>query len=40
VPAAFAAPLAMRQEIWDANTHNQLQDDFVEHLWMLNENNI
>jgi hypothetical protein len=39
VPAAFAAFLAMRQEIRDANTHSQLQDDLVKHLWMLKGNN-
>jgi hypothetical protein len=39
VPAAFAAFLAMRQEIRDANNHSQLQDDLVEHLWMLKGNN-
>jgi hypothetical protein len=39
VPAAFTAFLAMRQEIRDANTHSQLQDDLVEHLWMLKGNN-
>jgi hypothetical protein len=39
VPATFAAFLAMRQEIGDANTHSQLQDDLVEHLWMLKGNN-
>jgi hypothetical protein len=38
VPAAFAAFLAMRQEIRDANTLSQLQDDLVEHLWMLKGN--
>jgi hypothetical protein len=25
----------MCQEIQDANSHSQLQDDLVEHLWML-----
>jgi hypothetical protein len=39
VPAAFAVFLAMRQEIRDVNTHSQLQDDLVEHLWMLKGNN-
>jgi hypothetical protein len=39
VPATFAAFLAMRQEIGDANTHSQLQDDLVKHLWMLKGNN-
>jgi hypothetical protein len=39
VSAAFAAFLAMRQEIRDANTHSLLQDDLVEHLWMLKGNN-
>jgi hypothetical protein len=39
VPAEFAAFFAMRQEIRDANTHSQLQDDLVEHLWMLKGNN-
>jgi hypothetical protein len=39
VPAAFAAFLAMSQEIRDANTHSQLLDDLVEHLWMLKGNN-
>jgi hypothetical protein len=39
VPTAFAAFLAMRQEIRDANTHRQLQDDLVEDLWMLKGNN-
>jgi hypothetical protein len=39
VPAAFAAFLVMRQEIQDANTYSQLQDDLVEHLWMLKGNN-
>jgi hypothetical protein len=39
VPAAFAVFLAMRQEIRDANNHIQLQDDLVEHLWMLKGNN-
>jgi hypothetical protein len=29
VPATFAAFLAMHQEIRDANTHSQLQDDLV-----------
>jgi hypothetical protein len=38
-PAAFAAFLAMRQEIRDSNTHSQLPDDLVEHLWMLKGNN-
>jgi len=28
----------MRQEIRDTNTHRQLQDDLVEHLWLLKEN--
>jgi hypothetical protein len=32
VPTAFATFFAMRQEIRDANTHSQLQDDLVEHL--------
>jgi hypothetical protein len=36
VPAAF---LAMRQEIRDVDTHSQLQDNLVEHLWMLKGNN-
>jgi predicted membrane-bound dolichyl-phosphate-mannose-protein mannosyltransferase len=40
VPAAFAAFLTMHQEIQDANTHSQLQDDLVEHLWMLKENTL
>jgi hypothetical protein len=31
VPIAFAVFLVMRQEIQDANTHSQLQDDLVEH---------
>jgi hypothetical protein len=35
VPAAFASFLAMHQEIRDANTHSQLQDDLVKNLWML-----
>jgi hypothetical protein len=30
VPVVFAAFLTMRQEIRDANTHNQLQDDLVD----------
>jgi hypothetical protein len=38
VPAAFAAFLAMLQEIRDKNTHSQLQDDLVEHLWILKGN--
>jgi hypothetical protein len=38
VPAIFAAFLAMCQEIRDANTHSQLQDDLVKHLWMLKGN--
>ena len=38
VPAAFAAFLARRQEIRDTNTHNQLQEDLVDHLWMLKGN--
>jgi hypothetical protein len=38
VPAAFVAFLAMHQEIRDANIHSQLQDDLVEHLWMLKGN--
>ena len=33
--AAFAAFLARREQIRDNNTHFQLQDDLVEHLWML-----
>jgi hypothetical protein len=39
VPAPFADFLTMHQEIRDANTHSQLQDDMVKHLWMLKENN-
>jgi hypothetical protein len=39
VPTAFAAFLAMCREIRDENTHSQLQDDLVEHLWMLKGNN-
>jgi hypothetical protein len=39
VPTVFATFLVMHQEIRDANTHHQLQDDLVEHLWMLKENN-
>jgi hypothetical protein len=39
VLAAFAAFLAIRQEICDANTHSRLQDDLLEHLWMLKGNN-
>jgi hypothetical protein len=35
VPTAFATFLAMRQEIRGANTHSQLQDNLVGHLWML-----
>jgi hypothetical protein len=35
VAAAFPTFLAMCQEIRDANTHRQLQDNLVEHLWML-----
>jgi hypothetical protein len=38
-PAPFATFLAMRQEIRDANTCSQLQDDLVKHLWMLKGNN-
>jgi hypothetical protein len=38
VPIAFASFLAMHQVIRDANTHSQLQDDLVEHLWMLKGN--
>jgi hypothetical protein len=38
VPAAFAAFLVMRQKIRDGNTHSQLQDNLVEHLWMLKGN--
>jgi hypothetical protein len=38
VPAVFATFLAMRQEIRDENTHSQLQDDLMEHLWMLKGN--
>jgi hypothetical protein len=38
VPVAFAAFFAMRQEIQDANTHSQLQDNLVEHLWILKGN--
>ncbi|XP_010233156.1 uncharacterized protein LOC100845782 [Brachypodium distachyon] len=38
VPAAFAAFLGRRQEIRDAGTHQQLQDDLVEHLWRLRGN--
>jgi hypothetical protein len=38
VLATFAAFLAMRQEIQDANTHSELQDDLVNHLWMLKGN--
>jgi predicted membrane-bound dolichyl-phosphate-mannose-protein mannosyltransferase len=30
----------MRQEIQDANTHSQQQDDLVEHLWMLKGNTL
>ena len=33
--AAFAAFLGRREQIRDNNTHFQLQDDLVEHLWML-----
>jgi hypothetical protein len=40
MPATFAAFFAMWQEIRDANTHSQLQDDLVEHLWMLKGNNV
>jgi hypothetical protein len=39
VPAAFSTFLAMCQQIQDANTHSQQQDDLVEHLWMLKGNN-
>jgi hypothetical protein len=39
VPAAFVAFLAMRKEIRHANTHSQLQDNLMEHLWMLKGNN-
>jgi hypothetical protein len=39
VPTPFAVFLAMRQKIRDANTHSQLQDDLVEHLWMLKGKN-
>jgi hypothetical protein len=39
VPAAFAAFLATHQEIQNANTHSELQDNLVEHLWMLKGNN-
>jgi hypothetical protein len=28
----------MRREIRGANTHHHLQDDLVEHLWILKEN--
>jgi hypothetical protein len=35
VPPAFAAFLARRQEVRNSNTHHQLQDDLVEHLWTL-----
>jgi hypothetical protein len=38
VSAAFVSFLAMHQEIGDANTHSQLQDDLVEHLWMFKGN--
>ena len=33
--AAFAAFLARHEQIRDNNNHFQLQDDLVEHLWML-----
>jgi hypothetical protein len=35
VPPAFAPFLAMRQEIRDTTIHHQLQDDLVDHLWIL-----
>jgi hypothetical protein len=35
VPAAFATFLAKRQELRDSNTHQQLQNDLIEHLWNL-----
>ncbi|XP_003559562.1 uncharacterized protein LOC100822590 [Brachypodium distachyon] len=38
VSAAFAAFLSRRQEIRDAGTHQQLQDDPVKHLWRLRGN--
>jgi hypothetical protein len=31
----FDAFLARHQEARDSNTHHQLQDDLVEHLWIL-----
>jgi hypothetical protein len=33
VPTVFASFLIMHQEIQDTNTHSQLQDDLMEHLW-------
>jgi hypothetical protein len=35
VPHVFASFLARRQEVRDINTHSQLQDDMMEHLWRL-----
>jgi hypothetical protein len=35
MPLAFAAFLARRQEVRDTNTHHQLQNNLVEHLWFL-----
>jgi hypothetical protein len=34
VPLAFAAFLTMTQEVRDTNTHHQLQDDLVQHVWI------
>ena len=38
VSAEFGAFLAMHQEICDEQVHDQLQEDLVEHLWVLKGN--
>ena len=35
VPPEFATFLSRRQEVRDTSTHQQLQDDLVEHLWSI-----
>jgi hypothetical protein len=35
IPAAFTNFLAMHQDIYDKAVYHQLQNDLVEHLWVI-----
>lgn len=38
-PAMFDESVQMHQQIWHRATHEQLKEDFIEHLWVVQGDN-